>query len=383
MVHVPWGRGVTSMQVRRICTESQLAELAGPWNLLSNGVPFRSAEWLHSWWRSFSRNRELFVLAVHEARGAVVGIVPCFRERGAGKGRVLRFLGTGSVCSDYLSLLCTRGFEECVAEEVAGWLTGGGGAADRWDLFEMEGVTAADACAGRLAAHLARNRCSVHCRPAGNCWRIALPATVEEYLPRLGRSRRQQARRWLRRIAQGDGVAIRVAETPSEVAMGMEILVDLHQRRRRSLGEKGCFSCVRFSEFLREAARLLCAAGKLQICWLELEGRPAAVELLTLSPEGSYAYQSGIDPAASRQSPGHLLTIALIQRGIARGDRFFDFLRGEEAYKASWAAEPVPLVKLRVVPHRPLPQLRHGVWLAGRTVKTWLKGRRSLEFKGH
>jgi CelD/BcsL family acetyltransferase involved in cellulose biosynthesis len=159
----------------------------------------------------------------------------------------------------------------------------------------------------------------------------------------------------------------------------MEILTDLHQRRRRSLAEAGRFASPRFTAFHRAVAGPLLAAGRLRLHWLERAGRPIAAEYHLAGGAVIYAYQAGVDPDALEHEPGSLITLAVLRRAMDEGYREFDFLRGDEPYKAHWRAEPCAGVELRLVAPRPLAQLRHGLWLAGSGVKRWATaGRRSM-----
>ena len=110
----------------KLCALTSSAELQPwipAWNGLAHGVPFRRWEWLESWWNHYGpgptgdgRQQELFVLAVLGSDRSLVGLAPWYIERSASRGRVVGFLGSGEVCSEYLSLLCRGGEEETVAQ---------------------------------------------------------------------------------------------------------------------------------------------------------------------------------------------------------------------------------------------------------------------------
>ena len=87
----------------------------------------------------------------------------------------------------------------------------------------------------------------------------------------------------------------------------------------------------------------------------------------------TYFYQGGIDPQRLSEKPGHLITAAMVKRAIEQGGRAIDFLRGDEPYKAHFRAVARPLLALHVVPDRTMSRLRNQLWLAGRSVKRWLK----------
>src|SRR5262249_42830753 len=152
-----------------------------------------------------------------------------------------------------------------------------------------------------------------------------------------------------------------------------KLLVDLHQRRRESFGEAGCFASPRFVQFHREAARRLLAGGRLRMAWLEVDGPPGAAEDQVLGDGGGYAYQSGNDPDALACEPGRLITITTLRKAIDEGRHAFDFLRGDEIYKAHWRAEPRPTQDVTVMANTPSERLRHNLWVVGQNVKEIVK----------
>ena len=98
----------TQIRIERLSTTSELTSLRNAWNALDGGVPFRSFEWLESWWRSYGigPGKELLALAALNQQGQLVGLAPWYIEQSAAQRGVIRFLGSGEVCSDYLTILC-------------------------------------------------------------------------------------------------------------------------------------------------------------------------------------------------------------------------------------------------------------------------------------
>jgi CelD/BcsL family acetyltransferase involved in cellulose biosynthesis len=368
------------MQVVRYSSLDQLAPWAADWDRLSREVPFRGWAWMTSWWlnygvRGSGTPKELFVLGVFDGDGRLAGLAPWYVQKSSSQGRVVRFLGSGEVCSDYLSLLCEPAREEPVAEALAEWLTQAtsGSHADRWDLLSWTGVDAGDRPIRLLADRLREHRHAVHCRPGPNCWRIELPASWDDYLATLSKDHRKQLRRTERDYLAGGRAALRTVERKSDLEKAIEILVDLHERRRSELNESGRFRCERFAAFHREVMPRLLEAGRLHLHWVELDDAPAAAEYQLVGGGVVYAYQAGIEPDLRQHSPGRLAHMLTIRRAIESGLHGFDFLRGDEPYKAHWRAHARGSVEIRVVPAHFSARLRHGVWLAGSGVKRWLK----------
>ncbi|WP_197442839.1 GNAT family N-acetyltransferase [Lignipirellula cremea] len=357
------------MHIDLITDDASLAGLAGEWDSLTRDVPFRSFAWLSTWWKHYHEG-ELFVLAVRDEQNTLIGLAPWRRSRHAGRGKVLQFLGSGEVCSDYLSLLTTSDTAEAATTAVASWLTRNN---REWDVLELAGVSTSDCVAAKLVGNLVDNGNAVNRKEADNCWRIELPDNWDDYLAALSKSHRKQIRRLWKNAFESGRAQLHTASSPEELQRGMEILVDQHQRRRRSLGEPGCFASKAFSGFLHEAAERMFPTGQIELHWVEVEGRPVTAEIHLSGGGVSYAYQSGVDPDYLHEESGRLIMIATIRRAMEQGRRAFDFCRGDEPYKAHFRAEPRPSVDLRIAADSTSSQLRHGVWLAGDTVKSLVK----------
>jgi CelD/BcsL family acetyltransferase involved in cellulose biosynthesis len=360
------------LRIEPLTSSSALADLGGPWNALAGEVTFRRWEWLEAWWRHYHREgMELFVLAVRDGDGELVGLAPWYIDRSARKGRVVRFLGSGEVCSDYLTLLTMPGCGAAVARRVATWLNDEG--ADRWDLIELDGVVADDETLGALAGALKARGHTLHRRDRVGAWRLELSDSWAAYARRLSKSRRGGVKTVEKRYFDSGRAICKSVGCADELPHGMAILRDLHQRRRASLGDSGCFASPRFDAFLTEVAGRFLELGELRLHWVELDGRPVAAQIDFVSGGTYYHYQSGIAPDAIADKPGWLIQIASLKGAIDEGLRAYDFLRGDEPYKAFWRAERQALIELRIIGRHPSACLRHVGWLAGVRVKGWLR----------
>jgi CelD/BcsL family acetyltransferase involved in cellulose biosynthesis len=382
------------MRVCCLSTLEELAPYADDWERLSSGVPFRSWTWLKHWWRSYGPQTEadalklrLAALCVFDDADALAGVAPWYLECSPLHGRVLRAMGSGEVCSDYLSVLCQRDSSEAVLQTLADYLAENALSDEpdalRWDLLELTGVDAEDRAINSLAANLTQAGCTVHRRPGMNCWRLELPTDWDAYVAGLGKNLRRDVRRLERELLDSGRAVLHAAENLDELPRAMDILLELHQRRRHAVGEAGCFTSARFMAFYHEVVPDLLRRGQVQFYWLELDGKPVAAEYQLVGNGVLYAYQAGVDPDAMQHQPGKLINLAILRRSIARGYRVFDFLRGDEPYKARFGARPRPGMELRIVPHRAAAQLRHNLWLAGENVKHWIKRGFRVQGSGH
>ncbi|HEX4414644.1 MAG TPA: GNAT family N-acetyltransferase [Lacipirellulaceae bacterium] len=371
------------MRVERVNEWSGLQALQREWNALSAGKPLRSWDWLATWWTFYGRseksNRDLFVLAVYDDDATpsndntirrLVGVAPWYIEQSTLKGRVLRWLGDGEVCTDHSSFICAPEHIQLVAESLASAVIE---QFDDWDAIELDSVDSDDAAVRTLVAKLQDDGCSINESPADSYWAVDLPASWDEYLANNSKSHRKQLRQLERRVLEGDRVTWHRVQTQDELEVAWGVLVDLHQRRRKSLGEPGCFASQAFHDFHQQVAEHLLLKNQLRISWLELDGSPVAAEYHFAGSTTTYAYQGGVDPDRLADEPGRLSTILCLQQAIAEQHTRFDFLRGDEPYKAHWRATPHPTCNLRIVPARRLARIRGRVLSIADTLQDWAR----------
>jgi CelD/BcsL family acetyltransferase involved in cellulose biosynthesis len=366
------------MRVIRLTHVDDLKSIAPRWDRLALGIPFRMSSWLIPWWKHYAKDHSLCALCVWDESGGLAGFAPWYIERSTQKGRTLRFLGSNEVCSEYLTVLSRRGWEEPVCRALADWLCGREGGPNGndhrvWDWLDLSSVDGEDPVVPLLVRWLGEQGCQVHSRTAPPCWRIRISEGWEPYVATLSRSHRKQIRRCERRTLTSGRSRLVLASEPEELEWALDVLIELHQRRRLSLGEPGCFQSATFTAFLREAARSLFESGQVRLAVLNLDGEPAAAELHLTGNRTAYAYQAGIDPGRLTEQPGRLLMAALARRSAVDGYSAIDLLRGDEPYKAHWRAEPRPCVEFHVAARGLISRVRHGVWLTGESVKHWLK----------
>lgn len=366
------------MHVHCVENLAELGRYGAAWETLAGGNVFRSWTWLSAWWRHFGEGRSRRELRaflafdeVGEEPGSLVAVLPAYVETSWSQGRVLRLVGDGEVCSDHLGLLTAAGErdgrEQCEQIHIAcDAIAAAVAERSDWDLIDFEGVDGDDAATLRFHKALALHDCTASRLLGERIWAIDLPATWDDFLALQSKSHRKQLRQLERRVLKSDRVEWRLVESASDFGDAWTMLVDLHQRRRRSLGEPGCFASPRWAAFHWDVAQQLLAEGRLRLSTLQLDGRAIAAEYHLASGKATYAYQGGLDPDRLAGEPGQLSTICSIKRAIAEGHVQFDFLRGDEPYKAHWRAMPRQVVRLTAVPARLWPRVRHRTWSGAR-----------------
>jgi CelD/BcsL family acetyltransferase involved in cellulose biosynthesis len=180
------------------------------------------------------------------------------------------------------------------------------------------------------------------------CPVVALPAggSIDGFLATLSKKVRHEIRRKVRR-AEAAG-PVELVESRDPVA-DLEAFIDLHQRR---WGEDGLFpptiGGLQSRAFVRRLFELFGPDGAARLSFLTVAGRRVAAALTFEGPDVVLYYNAGVDPDARELSPGVVLVERLIRRALERGQRRFDFLRGDEDYKYEWGGADEPIQRLLV-----------------------------------
>jgi len=305
-------------------------------------------EWLEVWWRHLGHGGGVrpLVLAVVDDR-ELMALAPFCRAAIGGTGlRALRLMGGG--VSDYLDLLLTPDAERrgsALGVLLDGLVRHGRG----WDALDLHGVPAESPTVDELvAAAEARGLpCAVlpgYARPG-----IALDGTFETFLRSKPGKFRYNLRSRLKRLGQQGEVRFRSVTEPADVHAALDRLVTLHAERWAGQHTATIFSSSeRGRRFYADACRAYAARGQLDLTLLDVGDRTVAGSVSFIDRDTWYYYLPAWDPALAAYAPSSLLLAHLIESAYARGLRRFDFMLGEEPYKARWATEERRTVNLAI-----------------------------------
>jgi CelD/BcsL family acetyltransferase involved in cellulose biosynthesis len=352
---------VSALRVERIRDLDALAPIRADWNRLvdQSARPnvFLSWEWLTAWWNYLGAGQRLHVLVVRDGNGAVVGIGPFCIERIAGVWpvRVLKFLGTKLVSSDYLDVLAVSGLEREVSAAVLHALREDRGV---WDLAELSDLLEDSVGLRALGGEARATRCAVGVSTGEWCPHLPLAATREEYFDSIGRSKRSRLKR-AKKAIEGLGCTYTLAETPEALGPALEALFVLHAKRWAVRGLTGNLHDPGIRAFHHHLAGTLGSQGLMRIYTLEHQGRAVACDYVLQRGKTVYFYQTAFDPdpAWEEYHPGYTLLARCIEDSVDRGAREFDFLRGREEYKDRWTSNVRETWRLTVVPQEHLAAL--------------------------
>jgi CelD/BcsL family acetyltransferase involved in cellulose biosynthesis len=323
--------------VRAVVSLGEMVQLRSRWDELladaSADTVFLTWEWLYSWAEQYvSGERRLYVLLVEWGRD-LIGIAPwCVKSvRKAGiPTSQIEFLGSPEAASDYLDVIARRGCEQAVAEAIFEFLHLS--SAPRWHTLFLRDIPANSLFLGSLLETASAARLHLEVRTGAYSPIVRLPSSVDTFRAGLSANRRQRHARMWRQISKLE-MARHASTAPGErVDMAHLAACYAHYRRRWPNTPAEHWS------FLTAALRRLDEKAWNQLDVL-LVDQAVVAGLLHFRYRGALSmYLMAVDREYSpRLSLGHALVGRAIEAAIQAGFETYDFLRGTEDYKASWA----------------------------------------------
>ena len=325
-----------------VTADDEFDALAPAWERLwradPRATPFQHPAWLRPWWRHVGEGT-LLTLAVPGDDGELDGLAPMYVYPHADGRRSL--FPVGIATSDFLEPLCRPGREQAFLAEFATFLKQTGG---RWDDLEWPQLRPTSVLA-KLAGGEAEACPALDLRGASR---------VEDAVPR---KLADNLRTYRNRAAREGGLSYELVTRPDQIAPAFDALLALHAARWNARDEPGVLADPGVVAKHREALPGLLDAGLLRLSTLRVRGQIAAVAYNLIDPPGRperrfYYYLNGIDPALARLSPGTLLIAEAMRTALDEGCRWFDFLRGREAYKYLWGAADQPTRRITITADR-------------------------------
>ncbi len=303
----------------------------------ANASPFLSPAFVETWIEVFSGPFSGRWISWYDGDTCVAGTVLLSRRSKRGPVPVrLLVIGTGaedgvnSPWIEYNDVLCRTGYEDQVADSLAGVL-----AAMEWDRLYLPGFAAGSVLQRVFKGRLPGFRES---SPKPSLFLPLAGGGAESYERALSKNTKGQLRRSLKLYAERGAVKLTAAATQDESVAFLEGLAEHHRALWRRRGGGGGFRTDDIMRFHRG----LVARGQ-EASYVDLvratAGGAAIGYLYNYVYQGKvYFYQSGFEYEADPKIKPGLCTHALaIEHYGALGLSEYDFLAGDARYKRSLA----------------------------------------------
>ncbi|MBO0858287.1 MAG: GNAT family N-acetyltransferase [Chloracidobacterium sp.] len=333
---------MNKLVVEEVSGAEALSSLAPEWRRLfelSGASPFLSWEWISAWHKWLGSGKHPRLFCAREG-GLLVGLLALGEEDRRLKGTTARvrrisFLGDGLGGSDYLDVLSLPGYEQKCANVLFGYI------AERveFDILELDGLPCDSPSAPWLAWRFGSDTSfSYRLEPRYVCPQVRLDKPWEELLRSF--SRATYLSRSLRRLRKLQGFEHRVVTDPDQAAPAFERFLALHESSWANRGGSSATGSRSLKDFHRDVVVRLALAGRLRFEEIWIDGAcRASLYGISGGDRRYYYYLAGYDPAWARYSLGGAVIALSIAGAVERGVKFYDLLRGAEAYKFDWANE--------------------------------------------
>ncbi len=328
------------LTVETIQDFGRLQALAPQWNPLlqrsrSDGI-FLTWGWISTWWQVFGARNRLLVLVAREA-GELRGIAPLMIGRGPPPQspllRRLMFIGQGGTYPEYLDFIVEPGREQEIVRAFCATLLGEH--RRRWDVLFLERVLDRSPNLAALCAAFAERGLEVELGQEIACPFIELPERFDALLKDKSAHFRKRWSYTRNRLQRDGDVSYRFA--PGEVSID-EAYRTLGRLNRERFGDAGkSFRTPEYIEMHRRFCELSAPRGWLVLCLMQQGGEVIAAKYDFLYAGKLWGNQGGWSREHQQRRPGEILIGKLLEWGIARGAREYDFLGWPDEYKERWS----------------------------------------------
>jgi CelD/BcsL family acetyltransferase involved in cellulose biosynthesis len=320
---------------------------------------FLTWEWLYSWAETYlGRENRLFIIMVYD-EDEVVGIAPWYigcEHLSTFRLRKIEFLGSPDADSDYLDVIMRKGKEKKVSRLIYDFLFAGG--SRMWDCLFLRDIPAESLFLLYFAEKMREDGKYAEFQSCSYCPTAPLPTSSEDFLSGLSSHHRFNLRRH-RRLLEKDGNYAHQSFRGPDGWASLDTFLAFHRDK------KGC-NDERFYSLLKACVARCKDKDWVQIDLLSVNEKPAAALFHFQYGNVTSQYIMVTDKTINPKiSIGNVLIGLCIEASIKRGISAYDFLKGAEEFKFSWAGSGKSSLTFF------LPQKRILPWIF--TVKNFIK----------
>lgn len=341
---------MTAYTVTLVDTATALEALMPDWTRLFYASaapnPFAHPLWMSTWARHFVKPSQLYILAVRDAGGELVGVAPFYRKRyalGPLRLTALQLFGTGRQLdlTELPQILTRPGLERPVLRAIMhhisacpgdwSWVEVALTPEQGW--FEPQWLPRDGMGAGGFVLHKATRPCVV----------LPLPATWEELRAHLKRNVKESLRHGANSLKrEGHTWQVTAPGDTSALAAALDSLMALHGARaglRGKVRHPDHFANRADRAFLRDVARRMFCAGHLTPYLMHVDGAVAAARLQLHANGTAFVSCSGFAPQWWPYSVATTTLAEGIKAAITRGDRLVNLSPGPDVAKLRWSEQ--------------------------------------------
>ncbi len=339
----------TNLRFEWVTEPQRFLALRDEWNLLGSSAiktVFLTHAWLATWLQELAPDAELHVLTAWDG-DRLVAALPLFGTAEEGRGRRWAIMGTGTLTPNHLDIIAAPE----VLERARDGIRRGCCSKSR----RAGTCSSSTSCPRTPRPRRSSNRCSRRraSQPRARCRRSVRTATSRRRTTRTSRRARSTSARRSARPTAGltripASARLALADTESAALEAQRVTAALPPGALAGEGLPGCLRRPPRRPIPRAHRPASFEAGDLRIYTLTDGDETVAVSYNFLIGHTMQGYLSSFDERWAASSPGVLLRTYVMEQSIAEGAARFDFLEGNEHYKAAWCTGERENLRLRV-----------------------------------
>jgi CelD/BcsL family acetyltransferase involved in cellulose biosynthesis len=307
---------------------SEIAGLSDEWDaLLARSVcnrAFSSAQWFVASCLANPSIRPYVIIARKGA--ALAGILPLVLIE---EGTVATF---PSYLTDYSDAIVAR--DDFAV--VAGLLDHARAEANGYRRLVLRHIRRDSNCMRAIQMPKDRSEAEAAFREMVGCPYLRLPATYDDFLRTKDSRFRKRLKRLQALADESNFVGCELLPDSFPANKVPDVFLSLHLARQTV---RSCFESAAAQAFAREVIPDLFEKRIVRACALTSGEQVVAIDLYTMGDQSLGAWNGGFLAETEHCSPGKLLIKAGIKLACTLGLEEYDFMRGTEDYKNSWASD--------------------------------------------
>ncbi len=386
-----------------ITDEAEFDALKEEWNKLVDDAKsqiFQTFEWQRYWWKYYGESTSKLNIVLFRKSDELVAILPTFIDTfqiwGKSVYRCLRFIGSSVMqphdskmigliaYTDYLDIIVDPAYKNWIIQAVCEYLYTYRTDIDRIVLDEIpEDSLLLDIAESFTEESTPYWNVTLH--EASVCPVIKLPGTWNKFLNKLSSNARYQIRSDVKKVYDDKRKLfdIKKIESGSDRTAAYNVLTAYHQERWNRKGFPGAFADSKRYHFLKDVMDRFHERGCLLFLVLTPRDEPdeyLALDILFQYKEKTYLIERAFNANSplSDEGPGNVLLYSVIKNKIEKGEKAYDFLRGDEDYKLRTANH---LVQNSLLVMKPAIKSLNTQELLFDIIRIWVDVKRRLIFE--
>ncbi|HQU83306.1 MAG TPA: GNAT family N-acetyltransferase [Pyrinomonadaceae bacterium] len=339
---------MNQIKIEKSAGKNALLEIREDWENLfrqTNCAPFLSFEWIAAWYEKLAENREIYLLKAVENE-QVIGILPlCLHTKKifGFKFSRLGFLGEEIGGADYLDLIASEENKAEIWEKAFEFLR---------EEKDFDSINLENLAQNSASVSILENLCEIDKSfrfksiISSICPQIDLKSDWENVLSQS--KRKDNFKRRLKKLEKVGGFEFRSITEKTEISAAFERFAFLHEKRWEKDGGSEATGLPQLMDFHRAVVEDLSEKNLVRFDEIWAEGECRASVYGLDNGETFYYYNAGYDLEWANMSVGMVLIGLSIKAAICRGNKTYDFLRGEETYKFDWSNSQENLVTIKL-----------------------------------